>query len=410
VPSTSGSYGADRVTKTVYDTASEVLQVRRAVGTPLEQAYATSSYTPNGRQEYVLDASGNRAMFQYDGFDRAAKWLFPSPSGPGAYSFATPAAAFASAGSLNASDYEQYGYDAGGNRTSLRKRDGSTLTYSYDALGRMTARLVPARTDLAATYTRSVYYGYDLRGLMTSALFDSAGGGEGLLTSFDRAGRPTGSTIMMDGVSRTIRSCYDANGNRTRTGFPDSGGGGDCTIAWSGAVDYAFDGRNRAKTVTAGSPAWSHSYSYDATSGDLAATTLSGGAGTTGLGRDPIGRLTSLARDVAGTTSDITATFSYNPASQVVAETRGNDAYAYTNNLVVSRPYVANGLNQYASDYGDSALNSLRLGPRLAGASLHPRCASSPASHASDPTGRPIDSARRNRIVHCSSSDNSSSA
>jgi YD repeat-containing protein len=68
-------------------------------------------------------------------------------------------------------DYEQYGYDPVGNRTSLRKRDGRTIGYSYDALNRLRVKSVPASASGAAGY--SVYSGYDVRGLMTHARFGS---------------------------------------------------------------------------------------------------------------------------------------------------------------------------------------------------------------------------------------------
>src|SRR3546814_9894025 len=58
--------------------------------------------------------------------------------------------------------------------SDLRKRDGSTLTYQYDALNRMTKKVVPARTGLASTHTRDVYYGYDARGQQLYARFDGA--------------------------------------------------------------------------------------------------------------------------------------------------------------------------------------------------------------------------------------------
>src|SRR3546814_15592446 len=96
----------------------------------------------------------------YDGYDRQVKWNFPSKTATGA---------------VSTTDYEQYGYDANGNRTSLRKRDGSTLTYQYDALNRMTKKVVPARTGLASTHTRDVYYGYDARGQQLYARFDELG-------------------------------------------------------------------------------------------------------------------------------------------------------------------------------------------------------------------------------------------
>ena len=92
----------------------------------------------------------------YDGFDRLADWYFPSKT---------------SQNTVDTSDYEAYGYDSNGNRTSLRKRDGENIAYQFDALNRMSAKQVP-------TASQSVSYGYDLRGLMTSATFTSSGVGD----------------------------------------------------------------------------------------------------------------------------------------------------------------------------------------------------------------------------------------
>jgi len=52
---------------------------------------------------------------------------------------------------------------------------------------------------------------------------------------------------------------------------------------------------------------------------------------------------------LAGTTSDVTTTLSYNPANQIVGQTRSNDAYAFGGYPNVSRTYATNGLNQYTS-------------------------------------------------------------
>ncbi|MBL7396118.1 hypothetical protein, partial [Escherichia coli] len=77
------------ITKNIYDAAGQLVQVRRAVGTSLEQAYATYSYTPNGKQEYVVDANGNKARLTYDGLDRQAQWQFPSTSAPSGFNGST---------------------------------------------------------------------------------------------------------------------------------------------------------------------------------------------------------------------------------------------------------------------------------------------------------------------------------
>jgi hypothetical protein len=179
-----GSQGPDRITHNIYDAAGQLLQVQRAYLTPLQQNYATYEYTPNGKQKAVIDATGNRAEMTWDGFDRQRRWIFPSN---------TP-------GVANPADYEEYGYDAAGNRTSLRKRDAVTLTYLYD-LNRLRVKTVPQSASGAAGY--SVYYGYDVRGLQTWARFGSDSG-PGVSTQYDGFGRIAAATTDIDGTARTL--------------------------------------------------------------------------------------------------------------------------------------------------------------------------------------------------------------
>lgn len=332
-PQLNGPSGPDRITRNVYDAAGQLLQVRRAVGTPLEQAYATYSYTPNGKQRYVIDANGNRAQMVYDGFDRQVQWIFPSPSAPTAFDGSTQATALATAGAINTGDYEQYSYDANGNRTSLRKRDGSTLGYSYDALNRLTQKTVPSRAGLPSTATRSVYYGYDLQGHQTYARFDSATG-EGVSNSWDGFGRQTGSTLAMDGVGRTMSYQYDANGNRTQETFPDGN-----------FVTYNYDGLDRPTLILRSGSASVASYTYNA------AGQRDGfnGAVNTAYGYDGIGRVTSIGNTLANPTYNNSYGFSYSPASQIIQLSKSNALFAFADAYNVNRSYTVNGLNQYTT-------------------------------------------------------------
>jgi YD repeat-containing protein len=168
----------------------------------------------------VIDGNGNRAELRYDGHMRQDRWTFPSAARAAAYNDATQASALASAGAVNAADYEEYGYDPAGNRTSLRKRDGSVLTFQYDNLNRMIAKLVPERAGLDPIHTRDVHYGYDLRNAQTYARFDSPTG-EGVTNAYDGFGRLASSRINMGGVTRTLSYQHDAAGNRTRITHPD---------------------------------------------------------------------------------------------------------------------------------------------------------------------------------------------
>jgi RHS repeat-associated protein len=330
---TSGTGWSDRVSRNVYDAAGQVVQVRKAVGTSLEQAYVTYSYTPDGKQEYVIDAGGNRAKLEYDGFDRQTKWIFPAVTGPAAYNPASQASALASAGSVNPTDYEQYSYDANGNRISLRKRDGSVITYTYDALNRMTVKTVPERAGLGATHTRDVYYSYDLRGLQLGARFDSAAG-EGIATTYDGFGRASSGTLTMDGTSRTLSWLYDADANRTRMTFPDAN-----------FVTYAYDGLDRPVSILRSGTASIAAYTY---SNDGQRTGFNG-AFTTSYGYDPAGRLNALTNNLAASAYNNQWTFAYNPAGQITASTRSNDAFAWTGAVNAERAYSANGLNQYTA-------------------------------------------------------------
>ncbi|HMG48235.1 MAG TPA: hypothetical protein VK614_12330, partial [Allosphingosinicella sp.] len=214
--STPGSDGADRITRNIYDAAGQRLQLREGVGTSDEGTEATWAYSPNGKVTTVIDGNGNRAELRYDGLGRQDRWFFPSTTRPAAFDDSSPASALASAGGVNADDWEGYGYDANGNRLQLRRRDGRVLVFDYDALDRVTMKRA---WQLGVGVTSETDYAYDLRGLQLSATFGA--GGPGIFNAYDGFGRLASSTTTMGGVGRTLTHQYDANGNRTRITHPD---------------------------------------------------------------------------------------------------------------------------------------------------------------------------------------------
>jgi len=337
-----GADGPDRISRTIYDAAGQVLQMRQAVGTPLEQAYASYGYTINGQQSIIIDANGNKAERVYDGHDRLVRWSFPSKAAPSAYNDATPATALASAGNVSATDYEEYGYDDNGNRISLRKRDGRVISYSYDALNRMTVKIIPDGNGLDGDATRDVYYSYDLRGLQLEAAFDSAGGPDAVTTQYDGFGRLVSSVNTMGGWSASVSELsyqYDRNGNRTRITHADGvyfayqydqlnrnwrlreNGQNGAGIFMSGFYNQRglMTRQNRASGVES-------RYSYDA-----------------------IGRVNEIDMRLPGSANDNMFTFAYSASSQITSRTLTNDAYAQTAHYDVARDYTVNGLNQYVS-------------------------------------------------------------
>jgi RHS repeat-associated protein len=314
---TQGTQGPDRITRNVYDAAGQLLQIQRAYGTALQQNYATYTYSANGKQTSVTDANNNRAELTWDGHDRQRRWIFPSN---------TP-------GYANQADYEEYGYDLVGNRTSLRKRDGTTIGYSYD-LNRVAVKSVPASVGGAPGYI--VFYGYDVRGLQLYARFGSASG-LGVTNAYDGFGRLTSSTTNLDGVSRTFNSQYDAASNR---------------IVLSSPSDYyasfAYDALGRMSAYKEGATTVVQ-FNYDTAGRRSSLGFANGATSTASYGYDAIDRLNNLGRDLAGTAADQSVTFAHNPASQIVTRTSSNDAYASNTAYNVSRGYSVNGLNQYTA-------------------------------------------------------------
>ncbi|MEA3036075.1 MAG: hypothetical protein QOH04_1840 [Sphingomonadales bacterium] len=322
---TQGSQGPDRITHNLYDAAGQLLQVQKAYGITtanffpqtLQQNYATYEYTPNGKQKAVIDANGNRAEMTFDGFDRQRRWIFPSD---------TP-------GVANQGDYEEYGYDDAGNRTSLRKRDNTTILYQYDDLNRVRVKTVPTSASFAPGY--SVYYGYDVRGLQAYARFGSDSG-PGIANAYDGLGRQTATTTNMDGTARTISSQYDLGSRRTHVG---------ATTGY--AMNFGYDAAGNMTSLYDGNNETIVQFGYNSAGRRQTLALGPGGSSPVTYGYDPVGRLQSLGHDLAGTASDQALTFGYNPASQIVTRTSSNDAYASNTALNVSRAYGVNGLNQY---------------------------------------------------------------
>lgn len=318
-------FGPDRITKNIYDAAGQTTKVQKAFGTTLQEDYATYTYSLNGKQTSLTDARGYKATMTYDGFDRQARWYFPSKT---------------ATGTASTTDYEEYGYDANSNRTGLRKRDGSTITYQYDALNRNTVKVVPTRSGLAATHTRDVYYGYDLRGLQTYARFDSAAAtADGVTTTYDGFGRMTSSALTMDSVTRTLSYAWDKNGNRTELSWPDAT-----------KTSYAYDGLGRITTLYQGAiGSTTNMVGYTYNDRALRATQTGRFSQTTTFSYDPVGRLNALSHNVGGTAWDVAFSYGYTPAAQIAQQTRNNDAYVWSGHYNVDRTYAVNGLNQYTS-------------------------------------------------------------
>ena len=374
----SGSDGQDRISKNLYDAANQLQQVRKAVGTSspnLEQAYATYNYSANGKRTDIVDANGNHSLQVYDEFDRLQQIQFPSTTGPSGFDPSTPATALATAGSVNTSDYEQYGYDENGNRTSLRKRDANTIGYSYDDLNRVTFKDIPGGASA------DVYYGYDLLGHQLFARFASTSG-QGITSTYDGFGRLTSSANNTGGTTRTLSYQYDADGNRVRITHPDGT-----------YFTTAYDGLDRATTTYENGSTAIATIAYN--NQGLRAGISRANPATTAYGYDGVERLNSLGQTFSGASQSYS--LAYNAASQVNTLTSSNDAFAWNGGVNASNGYSPNGLNQYASMAGasftyDANGNLTSDGSTTYGYDVENRLVSASGAHTAslsyDPSGR----------------------
>ena len=314
---TQGSDGPDRITKLTYDAAGQVSKITLAYGTVDQADDQTNTYTLNGKLATVTDGENNTTTLEYDGHDRLSKSRYPVPA-IGALASST-------------TDYEQLTYDAGSRIIQDRRRDGQLISFSYDALGRMTFKDVP--NTVTGEYDVSTSYdnlGRPINVTDTQNNFVGAG--------YDALGRMS----SQSSPNGTFAMTYDAAGRLTRITHPDavfftySYNTSDLTGILEGTstslVGYTYDNLGRRTSVTRGNLT------------------------TTNYTWDPVGRLGSYGQDLGGTANDVTwrgpnvgTLVSYNPAGQLNSITRDNDTYAWNGHYNVNRAYGTNGLNQLTS-------------------------------------------------------------
>jgi RHS repeat-associated protein len=295
-----------------------VQSVSRAVGSAVAQVYASYTYTANGQLATIKDANNNLTTYVYDGHDRKIKTLLPSKTAPNTSS---------------TTDVEQYAYDNGGNLTALTKRDGQTITASYDNLNRMLGRSFPASAN-------NISFGYDLLSRQTSARY--ADGSYDVSMAYDNAGRLTSSSAG----GKLLSHLYDAAGNRVRTTWPE---------ATPFYVSYEYDALNRPNAIKEMGSVSLATYSYDDRS-RRSLVTLGNGSSVS-YGYSTLGYPASLALNLAGTAQDNSWAYNRNQAQEITQQTWSNDLYQWKGYTNGSRNYTANGLNELVAAAGATISN-----------------------------------------------------
>lgn len=307
--------GGNRIEDKVYNIDNSLKSISRAVGSDVAQVFATYAYSPDGQLLTVKDAKGSLTTYVYDGHNRKVQTLYPDKT---------------AVNQSSSTDYEQYGYDVSGNLITHRRRDGQTITTSYDALGRVIGRTYPNAAD-------NTVFTYDLLSRMLSARY--ANGSFEVSSTYDNAGRVTSTGTG----GKTLGFVYDAAGNRVRTTWPE---------ATPFFVTTSYDALNRPLGVFEMGTTSLASYAYD----DLSrrtAVTLGNGTSTT-YGYSNQGNLASLTHNLAGAAQDNTWNYVRNQAQEIASHTWSNDSYQWTGYKNGTQSYTSNGLDQYSAVGGTS--------------------------------------------------------
>ncbi len=351
--STEGANGPDRITHQSYDSVSRPLVRITGYATPAPIAEATLAYDGAARVPVTMtDANGNITRYQYGDLQRLSYIFYPATNGD----------------PYQSSGNEQFSYNARGQVTAFRRRDGATISTTYDNLGRATLTDVSTGADVTTAY--------DNFNRVTSTSVS----GHALSYAYDQLSR----LISETSPQGTVGYQYDLASRRTRMTWPDA-----FYVTYD--VDL-YDAITAIRENGAGSGAGVlATYAYD----NLGRrTTLTRGNGVvTTYGYDAVSRLTNLASDLASTSQDDSRAFTFDASSGIASRTLSNNSYAQSF-AAGGAFYAPNGLNQYgrvnngALTY-DARGNLTSDGVNSYGYDIFNRLTSrSSASFSYDPAGR----------------------
>ena len=304
----------DRISRTLYTLAGELYQQQAAYQVSSTAAVvSTSSYTNNGRLATLTDANGNVTTYTYDGHDRQRRICYAE----------TASSACAAA---TGTGFEQITYEdtvagteprTSGLIASRLLRDGRSIAYTHDPLGRLTLKDVPT----GGYWDTDIAYTYDLLGRRLSAV-DYWGTSTDAHWGWDALGR----MVTEDSGFGWNTLTYDLAGRLTRHAWPDGFAidydhlvtGEVTAIRENGSTNTSCNGQTYCVLATFG---------YD----DLGRrTSLTRGNGSsTAYQYNPAALLSQLAETISCTSCSQTLSFLYNRAGQITQPSSDNSNYSY---------------------------------------------------------------------------------
>lgn len=300
--------GADRV-QTMTDAQSrewqyayDALNRINQTTDPSSTVCDTRTFTNNRKLASIEDARSNITQFTYDGLDRPNKTIYAD------------------------STFEQMSsYDANGNGLIYFCRSGNEIVFTFDVLNRMITKSPTSQPEI--TYT------YDLAGRLVQASKPVVAGDPSsgaLVLSFDTAGR-FDQEEYPDG--KTVTHVLDANGNRTKTTWPDGY-----------FVSRTFDEMNRLTAIKLnGSATTAVAFSYNELS-QRTQLTYSNGATvvyTPQLNED----VTTITHNFVG--SSVEYTYGFNNVHEPTSMEVSDSSYMYHPAAASTTYNTADNVNKY---------------------------------------------------------------
>jgi RHS repeat-associated protein len=357
---TSVTDAASNVTTYTYDTENNLLSIKDANGNTTSFAYdaygrvTTTTFPSNGTETYEYDADNNLTQktdrksntiqYVYDALNRLTQKTYPDSTTAeytydlvgkilqvndptGTYAFAydnmgrltgtTTTYSFLS----NTPFSNSYSYDADSNRTGFTAPDGSTNTYSYDTLNRLTTLAnswagsfgfsydaLSRRTQMTRPNSVTTNYTYDKLSHLLSVLHHLSGSTiDGAVYTLDSAGNRTAKqndlagvtsnysydsiyelTQVLQGTTTTESYSYDAVGNRTASlGVASYTTNSSNEMTANSNASYTYDANGNTLTKVVGSNTTSYAWDYE---NRLTSVTLPNSGGTVSFKYDPFGR------------------------------------------------------------------------------------------------------------------------
>jgi RHS repeat-associated protein len=401
---TSVTDAASNVAQYAYDTENNLLSITDANTNTTNFAYdafgrVTKTTFPSGNIEtYAYDADNNLTskadrknqtiQYVYDALNRLTQKTYPD-STTAAYTYdlvskilqvndptGTYAFAYDNMGRLigstttysfppNTPFTNSYSYDADSNRTGFTAPDGSTNTYTYDTLNRLTTLAnswagsfgfsydaLSRRTQMTRPNNITTNYTYDTLSRLLSVLHQAGTSTiDGATYTVDAAGNRTAKTDnlagvtsnytydriyeltqVMQGTSTTESYSYDAVGNRLSSlGVSPYSYNTSNELTSTPSASYTYDYNGNTLTKVVGSNTTSYAWDFE---NRLTQVTLPGTGGTATFKYDPFGRRIQKVFTQNSTTT--TTNYLYD-GDNTVEETNQNGAvvakYARTANI-----------------------------------------------------------------------------